>query len=104
LDKDTQAYMDAGAHVTALGLRPAATTNSGTFDVHYVADPRHIPGLVGSLILDVLGFVFDNPVRTLLRSVFHFDGKLKFIDLTPVDAPPWTLPSPASGSRRRTRG
>src|SRR5262249_12397357 len=88
LDKDTRAYVDNGATVTALGLRPAATTNSGALNVSYSLDIGHIPGLLGSLVLGVLGFVFENPVRAALESAFDFDGELEFLDLTPVDAPP----------------
>ncbi|HEY1378701.1 MAG TPA: hypothetical protein VGF55_18020, partial [Gemmataceae bacterium] len=88
LDKDTEAYVDSGAHVTALGQLPPVTANNGSFAVNYVPDVAHIPGLVGSLVVGVLGFVFDNPVRQALESAFHLSGDLAFINVTPVSAPP----------------
>ena len=88
IDKTTEAYVGEGAHVTAQGLRDEATGKSGGFTVSYQVDPLRIPGLVGLELLNLLGLVFENPVRQALETAFDLDGDLEFLDLTPVDAPP----------------
>jgi hypothetical protein len=88
LDNDTEAYVSSNARVNALGKLPAVMANNGAFNIVYTFDAGHVPGLVGTLVSGVLGFVFDNPVRQLLESVFHLSGDLAFINLTPVSAPP----------------
>ena len=99
LEKNTQAFVDSGAHVTALGLRPAASTRSGTFDVTYTPDPDHIPGLLGSLVVDVLGILFNNPIRTLANAL-GFSGDLSVLNITPVSSP--TEDPDLTGSRTST--
>jgi hypothetical protein len=91
MEKDTRAFVDEGARVTALGSRPAIASNSGQFVTDYSLGVRTVPGLVGLLVVEVLGFVFDNPIRTFIQSAFDLDGNepwMRLIDITPVSAPP----------------
>jgi RTX calcium-binding nonapeptide repeat (4 copies) len=88
LDKNTTALVDSGANVTALGTLPAITTNSGRFGVSYQPDPARIPGMVAAGLLEVVGFVFENPIRDAIADQFNFQGDLDFLDITPVSAPP----------------
>ncbi len=86
LDKLVEAFV--AGQVTALGTRPGVLANTGAFSTTYDLDVAHIPGLVVSGLLGVIGFVFENPVRDLIEQEFDLDGDFEFIDLTPVDAPP----------------
>jgi len=74
--------------VTALGTRPAIVTNTGELVPTLTFDAGHIPGLAGSLGLDILRFVFNNRLRQILADQFEFIGDLDFLNLTPVSAPP----------------
>jgi hypothetical protein len=88
LNKNTEAAVDSGAQVTALGEAPAQTIENGTFEVSYQSDPALIPGMIVAGLLDVIGFVFDNPIRTAIQKDFNFQGDYAFLNLTPVSAPP----------------
>jgi hypothetical protein len=70
VEKNTQAFVANDATVDAKGTRNGIAANTGEFDIQFV-DPVNSQGEVNvpdvvKPITDVLGFVFDNPIRDII--------------------------------------